>query len=212
MQPPRFIGILERKIPAVSVAVFCLIVPAWPLSSVGAETGAGVATNQAPVAIDVDGATNAYKVSDILYRGDQPSAKGMKKLKGMGIKTVISLRKNYSDKEVLGDSGLQLEEIFDTWEPKEEHAVKFLQIITDTNKTPVFVHCQNGVYRTGILCTIYRIAVCGWSKDDAIKEMLEIGHGLPDRFQNLVEFIRALDVEAVKAKVKVGKKEGNKTE
>ena len=38
---------------------------------------------------------NFHKINSGLYRGGQPSKKGLLKLKGLGVKTIISLRSNF---------------------------------------------------------------------------------------------------------------------
>ena len=50
------------------------------------------------------------------------------------------------------------------------------------------------------MCAIYRIAVQGWTKDEAIREMTEGGYGFHEVWENLIDFIQALDVDAVRAK------------
>ena len=48
------------------------------------------------------------------------------------------------------------------------------------------------------MCAVYRIAVQGWSKEDAIKEMTEGGFGFHSCWRNLPEWIMKLDIEAIK--------------
>ena len=62
----------------------------------------------------------------------------------------------------------------------------------------MFVHCQHGSDRTGTMCALYRIAVCGWTKEDALKEMQEGGFGFHGVWQNLLDFINKLDIEKIK--------------
>jgi protein tyrosine/serine phosphatase len=149
--------------------------------------------------LKVEGLPNLNKVSDILYRGAQPTAEGFKELKNMGVKTVVSLRAFHSDADLLGDTGLAYENIsFKTWHPEDDDIVKFLNIVTDKTKQPVFVHCQHGADRTGTMCAIYRIVVDGWTKDQAIKEMTEGGFGFHAVWENLIDFIKALNIDEIK--------------
>ena len=48
------------------------------------------------------------------------------------------------------------------------------------------------------MCAIYRMAVQGWSKDDAIKEMTAGGFGYHSIWKNLVQYLRDLDMEALR--------------
>jgi tyrosine-protein phosphatase SIW14 len=149
--------------------------------------------------MDFPGLPNFYKVSDDLYRGAQPTAQGMKQLKELGIKTIINLRAIHSDRDDLGNTKLAYEHLnMTTLGPENEDVIRFLQIVTDSNSTPVFVHCQYGADRTGTMCAIYRIAVQGWSKDEAIAEMTGGGFGFHRIWMNLVDYIRKLDVDEIK--------------
>jgi len=145
------------------------------------------------------GLPNLHKVSDNLYRGAQPTAAGFRELAGLGVKTIVNLRKHHSDKHDLDDSSLALVEIpMSAWEADTDAAIRFLQVVTDPARAPVFVHCQHGADRTGAMCALYRIVVQGWTKDDAIREMTEGGFGHHAVFDNLSRFLRDLDIEALR--------------
>jgi protein tyrosine phosphatase (PTP) superfamily phosphohydrolase (DUF442 family) len=147
-----------------------------------------------------EGLPNFYKVSPDLYRGGQPSADGIRQLKEMGIKTIINLRSFHSDKDEIGCVAIRYEHIpMKTWHPTEEEVVKFLKIVTDKEKTPVFVHCHYGADRTGLMCAIYRVAVCGWSKEAAADEMVNGGFGFHPIWKNLRDYLENLDIEKVKS-------------
>jgi protein tyrosine phosphatase (PTP) superfamily phosphohydrolase (DUF442 family) len=149
--------------------------------------------------IEKPGLPNLHKVSDDLYRGAQPDAEGFRRLKAMGIKTVVDLRAGHSDRDEIGNTGLAREHIsMNAWHVEDEDVVAFLKIAADRSRTPVFVHCQYGADRTGVVCAAYRVVVCGWSKDEAIREMTEGGFHFHKIWQNLVRYIRDMDVEKIK--------------
>ena len=152
--------------------------------------------------IEKPGLPNFYKVSEALYRGAQPSAEGMQELKNMGIKTVVNLRTWHSDLGKLGDTGLESIHIpMIALYPKEEHVIRVLQLVTDKEYAPVFVHCKHGADRTGIIVASYRIVVEGWSKEKAIEEMTQGGFGFHSIWFNLIRFIEKLDVEGIRTKI-----------
>ena len=151
------------------------------------------------VPLQVPGLPNLHKVSDSLYRGAQPTAEGMRRLKAMGIRTVVNLRSFHSDRDEIGDTGLAYEHIYmKAWHPEDKEVVRFLQIVSDENRTPVFAHCQHGADRTGTMCSIYRIAVQGWTVEDAVTEMTQGGFGFHGVWQNLIAYIRDLDIDRIK--------------
>ena len=84
------------------------------------------------------------------------------------------------------------------WHPEEKEAVRFLKIVTDPQRTPVLVHCQHGADRTGTMIAVYRIAVQGWSKAEAIREMTEGGFGFHWIWSNLPRWIQKLDIDRIK--------------
>jgi protein tyrosine/serine phosphatase len=117
------------------------------------------------------------------------------------VKTIIDLRDKHSDKDILGDAKIALEPIpMRPWNPKETDVVRFLRIVTDKTRQPIFVHCEHGADRTGTMCAIYRVAIDGWSKQQAIDEMTQGGFGFHSVWVNLPKFIEKLDVKKVKDK------------
>ncbi len=152
------------------------------------------------------GLPNLHKVSDALYRGAQPTAEGFRALKKMGVKTVINLRSHHSDADELGHTGLAYEEIpMSARHTGADDAVRFLKLVTDKARTPAFVHCKAGADRTGAMCALYRIAVQGWTKDEAIREMTRGGFGHHFIYRNLARFLRDLDVEDLRQKAGLDK-------
>lgn len=152
--------------------------------------------------IRMEGVPNLHKVADNLYRSAQPTAEGMGNLKKMGVETIVSLRSFHTDRDEIGNTGLAYEHIYmKTWHPEEEEIVRFLQIVTCTKRSPVLVHCQHGADRTGTMCAIYRMAVQGWTKEEALKEMAEGGFGFHEAWVNLVPWINKLDIGKIKRQV-----------
>jgi protein tyrosine/serine phosphatase len=125
----------------------------------------------------------------------------MANLKAMGIETIVNLRSFHSDRDEIGNTGLAYEHIYmKAWRPEEEDAVRFLQIATNLRRTPVLVHCQHGADRTGIMVALYRIAVQGWTNQEAIREMTQGGFGFHQIWKNLPNWFENLDIEGIKTK------------
>jgi protein tyrosine phosphatase (PTP) superfamily phosphohydrolase (DUF442 family) len=182
----------------VATSIFALVLFN---ASYGAETSPANRPARWAIPMQMEGVPNLHKVSDTLYRSAQPSAEGMKNLKAMGIETVINLRSFHSDRDEIGDTGLAYEHIhMKAWHAEEEDAVKFLQIVTNPKRSPVLVHCQHGADRTGTVCALYRVAVDGWTKEEALKEMMEGGFGFHGIWENLIQWINRLDIEGIKQK------------
>jgi protein tyrosine/serine phosphatase len=149
--------------------------------------------------IALEGVPNLHRISDGIYRSAQPTALGMKNLKAMGIETIVNLRSFHSDRDEIGDLGLAYEHIYmKAWHPEEKEAVRFLQIVTNSRRIPVLFHCQHGADRTGTMCAIYRVAIQGWSKEAAIREMTQGGYGFHGVWQNLIHWLNGLNIDRIK--------------
>jgi len=145
------------------------------------------------------GLSNFYEVTTNLYRGAQPTPQGMTELHAMGIKTVLNLRSFHSDHGLVSSGELKLARLhMKPWHAEDEDVVAFLKIASNTNNLPLFVHCQRGADRTGMICAMYRVVICGWTKDAAIQEMKEGGFHFNTGWKNLVDYVNRVDVEALK--------------
>jgi tyrosine-protein phosphatase SIW14 len=151
------------------------------------------------VKLDRPGLPNLYQVTPTLYRGAQPGSQGMAELRALGIRTVVNLREFHSDSGKLTADDLQRARLkMEPWHASDEEVVRFLRIVTQTNNLPVFVHCQRGADRTGTMCAMYRIVVCGWTREEAVREMTDGGFGFNPAWRNLVRYVRTADIEKLK--------------
>jgi tyrosine-protein phosphatase SIW14 len=118
---------------------------------------------------------NFGKVDDHYYRGGQPDAEGFARLKQLGIKTVIDLRKDsvVAEPEQVRSLGMQYFNIpMKASRPATPEQVDyFLKLVNDPKNWPVYVHCKGGRHRTGALTAVYRITHDGWTADQAWDEM-----------------------------------------
>lgn len=156
-------------------------------------------TKTAAKAVTVEGCSNLYKVSDVLYRGAQPEKEGFAGLEKLGIKTVINLRDLHSDRKLIEGTGLEYEHIdMQAWDAELDEIEDFLKVATDESRQPIFVHCKHGADRTGTAVAVWRIVVEDWTKEDAIKEMTEGPFGFHEMWKGLPKFIEELDVEKLR--------------
>ena len=148
--------------------------------------------------IELAGVPNFYRVSEGLYRSGQPTKEGFEQLRKFGIKTVINLRSFHSDRNEIGELDFNYERMYvKPWFPKDKEVKRFLETVTGESKQPVLVHCQHGADRTGLMIAIYRIAIEGWSKEEAIEEMTKGGFGFHYVYDNLKDYIREFDIKEV---------------
>ena len=120
------------------------------------------------------GLPNFGEVTPHLFRGGQPGADGLKALKKMGVEVVIDMRSGASSHEKSAVHELGMKYVSIPWHcpfPKDEAFAKFLHVLQENQGKKIFVHCRLGDDRTGMAVASYRMAIEGWSADEAMKEM-----------------------------------------
>ena len=125
---------------------------------------------------------NFHKVNEHLYRGGQPRAGGVQRLKELGVKTIINLRGEdeltRAEQKEAQAAGLKYfnRPMPDLSRPSDEQIARVMAIIDAAENQPVFVHCKRGSDRTGTVIAIYRISHENWTAERAISEAKQ--HGL----------------------------------
>jgi len=124
---------------------------------------------------------NFHEVNENLYRGAQPQRGGLKKLSELGIKTVINLRgasdetrKEQAEAEASGMRYFNIP-MPGLGRPTDEQVERALAVIDAQENWPVFVHCQRGADRTGVIIAVYRILRNQWTAEQAIDEAKRFG-------------------------------------
>jgi protein tyrosine phosphatase (PTP) superfamily phosphohydrolase (DUF442 family) len=142
---------------------------------------------------------NCYRVSADLYRSEQPDKGDLPGLKTLGIRSLVSLYEFFPDPRAFAQAGFRLfQHRMAAGSVTEEDLRRALASIRDAPK-PVLVHCWHGSDRTGAVVAAYRIAFQGWSREQAIDELVNGGYGFhASTYPNIVQLIRSLDVEKLK--------------
>ena len=132
----------------------------------------GTSANTALSAIHIG---NFGQIDDTYFRGAQPKVTDYRDLAAIGVKTVIDLTRDGREDEagLVKAAGMTFYRIpLTTSEaPSSEAIGKFLALVNDKANLPVFVHCQGGRHRTGVMTAVYRMTRDGWTADQAYDEM-----------------------------------------
>lgn len=119
------------------------------------------------------------KVRDGIYRGAQPDQAGVNYLKRLGVKTIIDINDTGMEQEraIAQSAGIDFESVplSGFWAPKDSDVNRIESIMTDPHYQPVYVHCQHGHDRTGLVVAIERIETEHWPVQKARDEMLALG-------------------------------------
>jgi tyrosine-protein phosphatase SIW14 len=134
----------------------------------------------APVRLNnVEGVSYAAEVEPGLLRGSRPSAAGVAWLKRQGVKTVINLRRFHyqTERAQVEAAGMRFEHIplEASDAPSDAQISRFMALATDASLRPIYVHCAQGVDRTGTMVAVYRMERQGLSNADALAEMMNYG-------------------------------------
>jgi len=131
--------------------------------------------------LNLAGVPRAGKVSDVLFRGAQPSERGLAELRKLGVTTVVDLRGNRgtvaAERRQVESLGMRFIDIpVAGWSaPTHAQVAQFLKLFKDDPQQKVFVHCYLGEDRSGVMVAAYRIAQQNWTADQAVAEMLSFG-------------------------------------
>jgi protein tyrosine/serine phosphatase len=137
---------------------------------------------------------NFHEVHPFLYRGGEPTEKGLEELKKMGVSTLIDLRaaseQKIDEKAIAKRLDLQYVNLpMSSKAPTKKQIEKFFKTLEQAAKDntdgqhKVFVHCAHGSDRTGCMIGLWRVTHDSYNYDDAYKEMRKYYFG--PKFTNL---------------------------
>ena len=122
-----------------------------------------------------------HQVGEKLFRGGQPRDGGISKLHDLGINTVINLRgtsdRTRAEEKEVRALGLNYFNVpLPNWaRPQHTRVERILELIDAPENGRVFIHCKEGIDRTGMIVAIYRMKHDGWSADQALAEAKRSG-------------------------------------
>jgi uncharacterized protein (TIGR01244 family) len=159
---------------------------------------AASAAADAPVAAAI-GIDNFGQVNSHYYRGAQPREGDYAKLAALGVKTVIDLTKDGEAQEanLVHAAGMSFYRIpMTTHEPPSKDKVtQFHENVNDPANHPVYVHCQGGRHRTGLMTAVYRMTNDHWTADQAFAEMKKYRYGADFLHAEFKQFVYAYQPE-----------------
>jgi protein tyrosine/serine phosphatase len=124
------------------------------------------------------GVPNFHQVDTHVYRGGQPSKRGLESLARLGIKTIVDLReggaRSSAERQAVEALGMRYVSIpmRGMRAPADDQIAHALAVLDTPGSSnwPVFVHCKRGADRTGTVIACYRISHDHWTNSKALKE------------------------------------------
>ena len=125
--------------------------------------------------------TRFLEVTPDIYRGARPSAQGLQILAKQGLRTVIDLEDITSaidsENQVAKSAGLQFvtKPMSGHLSPDDQEVSEILALLNDPGNYPIFIHCQLGEDRSGLIVALYRVFTQKWTAADAYQEWVKDG-------------------------------------
>jgi protein tyrosine/serine phosphatase len=153
-------------------------------------------------AIELEGVPNLHRLTDQLYRSEQPSALGFKNLEKLGIRTVINLRYFNDDADEADGTDLQLRQVkILTWRAGDDHVVEVMRMLRQAENGPFLIHCQHGADRTGLMSAMYRMLEQNWSAQEALAELVDGGYGFHSMWKNIRRYVLSADLSKLRVAI-----------
>lgn len=170
---------VQLFVPLLLAAIFLLSPDRRSFSQSSPEAHGSHAPIQPAAAqkLILSGLPNAGKVNDFLFRGGQPKPEGIAELKKLGISLVVDLRMKGgsvdSEQKRVEAQGMRFVNIpaGNFRGPTHEQIAQFLKLLRDNPGQKIFVHCNLGNDRTGVMIAAYRMAEQHWTPKQARDEM-----------------------------------------
>ena len=183
--------VTNGRVARISAAAILLgLSLAWP----GAAQARSKPSTISNIQIDNFGRVNAN-----YYRGAQPEGRDYADLKAFGIKTVIDLTQDGDSQEpaTVERLGMKFYRIpMTTHEPPSAAKIaQFLKLVENPANQPVYVHCQGGRHRTGVMTAVYRMTDENWTPAQAFAEMKQYKFGADFLHSEFKDFVYSYRVE-----------------
>jgi tyrosine-protein phosphatase SIW14 len=193
----RFNRTVSRSYAAALLLGLTLAVPAGAQDVSKSHAANHVSATASSIRID-----NFGQVNEHYYRGAQPKASDYADLQALGIRTVVDLTEdgNADEARLVEAQGMKLVRIPMTTRviPTAEQLAQFLRVVGDSANQPVYVHCQGGRHRTGVMTAIYRMTNDGWDAAKAFAEMKQYKFGADFLHPEFKKFVYGFHPDAAR--------------
>jgi tyrosine-protein phosphatase SIW14 len=119
------------------------------------------------------GIPNLALVEPGLWRGGQPNDEGWEWLRTNGVTHVVKLNEGVDHSFITNTIYFPI----NLWEQtvSEPNYAELRKVVALVNTNGMFVHCDHGQDRTGLVIGLYRYYNQGWNETNAYNEMLYYG-------------------------------------
>ncbi len=154
----------------------------------------------------VDASFKLFEMSPTLYRSALPTSRNLPVLEQLQIRTVVSFIKD-DDRQWLNNPDINLISI-----PLHADRVDDADVLRVLNalqlaetRGPVLMHCKHGSDRTGLIGAMFRTVIQGWTKQEALSEMVHGGYGQDDDMEDARAYVERADIGKLREALTNGK-------
>jgi hypothetical protein len=130
-----------------------------------------------------------YPIDIRLSRGSRPNQAKLAALAQQSYSATVNLcaEMDGGDAPLISKAGLAASlktfhiPITDMTCPGPGQVTELLQLLADPQTGRIYLHCEAGKARTGVMVACYRMAVMGWSPEAALLEAKNFGCSVPDQ-------------------------------
>ena len=132
----------------------------------------------------------------IVMVGAQPDEAQLRRMHDLyGVKTIVNLRGENPDERWFRNEQRGVEAIGAKWvhlrtsgleEPPQATLDRYFELIEDRSNWPIYLHCESGMHRAGLMGALYRMQYQGWTGEQAWAEMRGQGFKISRRSRDAV--------------------------
>jgi protein tyrosine phosphatase (PTP) superfamily phosphohydrolase (DUF442 family) len=164
---------------------------------------AGQEPSKGPEPIALPGTENPFRLSPRLYSGGDPRGDAaFAALRGLGVRTIISVDGAAPDVEAARRAGLRYVHLPIGYDgvPREQ-ALRIIQAVRKAGG-PVYIHCHHGKHRGPAAAAVCGMATEGWTHDEATAWLRQAGTS--DDYEGLFEAARTFEPPTAEELAAVG--------
>lgn len=142
---------------------------------------------------------NLNQMTPTLYRSTLPDSNAVQLLAKLNITTVINFQPEADSSWLSAPEIKQVQLPYRIGHVDDADVLTILRAIKDAeDQGSVLIHDKQGTERTGLMAAMYRVVVQGWSKEEALSEMMMGGFGESAHFKDSIRYMMQAPVDKLR--------------
>ncbi|WP_248799724.1 protein tyrosine phosphatase [Pseudomonas sp. MWU13-2105] len=142
---------------------------------------------------------NLNQMTPTLYRSTLPDSNAMPILAKLNITTVINFQPEADSSWLANPEIKQVQLPYRIGHVDDADVLMILRAIKDAeDQGSVLIHDKQGTERAGLMAAMYRVVVQGWTKEEALSEMMMGGFGEGTHFKDSIRYMMQAPVDKLR--------------